>query len=79
VAYGIRRDGSRHLLAFLRSQGESQADWCLSLALTSISDGTANLGLERYRVAGSSRLRSRGCDDLVSEVVEQAIDSKAYN
>jgi len=26
VAYGIRRDGSRHLLAFLRSQGESQAD-----------------------------------------------------
>ncbi len=27
VAYGVRRDGSRHLLAFLRSQGESQADW----------------------------------------------------
>jgi len=27
VAYGIRQDGSRHLLAFLRSQGESQADW----------------------------------------------------
>jgi hypothetical protein len=27
VAYGIRRDGNRHLLAFLRSQGESQADW----------------------------------------------------
>ena len=27
VAYGIRRDGSRHLLAFLRSQGEGQADW----------------------------------------------------
>ena len=27
VAYGIRRDGSRHLLVFLRSQGESQADW----------------------------------------------------
>ena len=27
VAYGIRRDGTRHLLAFLRSQGESQADW----------------------------------------------------
>ena len=26
VAYGIRRDGSRHLLAFLRSQGEGQAD-----------------------------------------------------
>jgi len=23
VAYGIRRDGSRHLLGFLRSQGES--------------------------------------------------------
>jgi transposase-like protein len=27
VAYGIRCDGSRHLLAFLRSQGEGQADW----------------------------------------------------
>ena len=27
VAYGIRRDGSRHLLAFLRSQGESQSEW----------------------------------------------------
>src|SRR2546427_1978140 len=27
VAYGVRRDGSRHLLAFLRSQGESQGDW----------------------------------------------------
>ena len=26
VAYGIRQDGSRHLLAFLRSQGEGQAD-----------------------------------------------------
>ena len=27
VACGVRRDGTRHLLAFLRSQGESQADW----------------------------------------------------
>ena len=27
VAYGVGRDGKRHLLAFLRSQGESQADW----------------------------------------------------
>jgi transposase-like protein len=27
VADGIRQDGSRHLLAFLRSQGEGQADW----------------------------------------------------
>jgi putative transposase len=27
VAYGVRRDGSRQLLAFLRSQGESQGDW----------------------------------------------------
>src|SRR5207249_1672193 len=27
VAYGVRRDGQRRLLAFLRSQGESQADW----------------------------------------------------
>jgi len=27
VAYGVRRDGSRKLLAFLRSQGESQAAW----------------------------------------------------
>jgi putative transposase len=27
VAYGVRCDGTRHLLAFMRSQGESQADW----------------------------------------------------
>jgi putative transposase len=27
VAYGVRRDGSRQLLAFMRSQGESQAAW----------------------------------------------------
>src|SRR6202521_462874 len=30
VAYGVRQDGTRHLLAFLRSRGESQTDWeCL--------------------------------------------------
>ncbi len=27
VAYGVKRDGTRRLLAFLRSQGESQAAW----------------------------------------------------
>src|SRR5262249_7960988 len=27
VAYGIRQDGSRHLLAFPRGQGEGEADW----------------------------------------------------
>jgi transposase-like protein len=27
VAHGVRRDGTRHLLAFLRSHGESHADW----------------------------------------------------
>jgi len=27
VAYGVRRDGTRHLLGFLRSRGESQAEW----------------------------------------------------
>jgi putative transposase len=27
VAYGVRPDGRRHLLGFLRSQGESQAAW----------------------------------------------------
>jgi putative transposase len=27
VAYGVRADGSRQLLAFVRSQGESQASW----------------------------------------------------
>ncbi len=27
VAYGVRQDGTRHLLAFWRSRGESQADW----------------------------------------------------
>ena len=27
VAYGVKKDGRRQLLAFLRSQGESQGDW----------------------------------------------------
>jgi putative transposase len=27
VAYGVRQDGTRHLLGFLRSKGESQAAW----------------------------------------------------
>src|SRR6202521_2491120 len=27
VAYGVRQDGTRHLLAFMRRRGESQADW----------------------------------------------------
>jgi len=27
VAYGVRRDGTRRLLAFVHSQGESQAEW----------------------------------------------------
>jgi putative transposase len=27
VAYGVRRNGRRHLLGFLRSRGESQVDW----------------------------------------------------
>jgi transposase-like protein len=27
VAYGVRLDGTRQLLAFLRTKGESQADW----------------------------------------------------
>jgi hypothetical protein len=27
VAYGVRQDGTRRLLAFLRTRGESQADW----------------------------------------------------
>ena len=27
VAYGVKRDGGRELLAFLRTRGESQADW----------------------------------------------------
>jgi putative transposase len=27
VAYGVRQDGTRHLLAFLRSRGDSQSDW----------------------------------------------------
>ncbi|HTS57677.1 MAG TPA: IS256 family transposase [Terriglobales bacterium] len=55
VAYGVKKDGRRQLLAFLRSQGESQADWegllndlyrrglegkCLQLIVT---DGCAGL------------------------------------
>ncbi|MGH9400565.1 MAG: IS256 family transposase [Terriglobia bacterium] len=55
VAYGIRRDGSRQLLAFLRSTGESQAAWeCLLQdlyrrglegrnLLTIVTDGCAGL------------------------------------
>ena len=27
VAYGVRQDGTRHLLAFLRRRGESQSAW----------------------------------------------------
>jgi putative transposase len=27
VAYGVKQNGTRHLLGFLRSRGESQADW----------------------------------------------------
>ena len=27
VGYGVRGDGTRQLLGFLRSQGESQTDW----------------------------------------------------
>ncbi len=27
VAYGVHQEGTHHLLAFLRSRGESQADW----------------------------------------------------
>ena len=27
VAYGVRRDGTRQLLAFLQTRGESQSDW----------------------------------------------------
>ena len=27
LAYGVRRDGTRQLLAFLQTRGESQADW----------------------------------------------------
>jgi putative transposase len=55
VAYGVKKDGRRQLLAFMRSQGESQADWegllndlyrrglegkCLQLIVT---DGCAGL------------------------------------
>jgi len=27
LAYGVKQDGTRHLLAFLRSSGESQQAW----------------------------------------------------
>jgi transposase-like protein len=43
VAYGIRRDGIRHLLAFLYSQGESQADW------EGLLQDLYRRGLERHR------------------------------
>jgi transposase-like protein len=71
VAYGIRQDGSRHLLAFLRSQGEGQADWeallqdlyrrglegrALQLILT---DGCAGLGAAIRTVY--ARVRHQRC------------------
>ncbi|HTS57005.1 MAG TPA: transposase, partial [Terriglobales bacterium] len=55
VAYGVKKDGRRQRLGFMRSQGESQADWegllndlyrrglegkCLQLIVT---DGCAGL------------------------------------
>ena len=55
VAYGVRQDGSRQLLAFLRSSGESQAAWegllqhlyrrglCGQKLLLIITDGCAGL------------------------------------
>ena len=50
VAYGVRRDGTRHLLAFLRSQGESQADWeaLLQDPVPAWAGGQA-AGLDRHR------------------------------
>jgi hypothetical protein len=49
VAYGVRRDGTRHLLAFLRRQGESQADWegCCKIC-TGAAGGQAP-GADRHR------------------------------
>ena len=56
VAYGVRQDGTRHLLAFLRSRGESQSAWEGLLQdlyrrgltgeklLLIVTDGSAGLG-----------------------------------
>jgi putative transposase len=51
VAYGIRQDGSRHLLAFLRSQGEGQADW------EALLQDLYRRGLEGRALAGNSPRR----------------------
>ena len=49
VAYGVRRDGTRHLLAFMRSQGESQADWEGLLEICTARVGRQATGPDRYR------------------------------
>src|SRR5207245_4773911 len=73
VAYGVRRDGRRHLLAFLRSQGESQADWegllqdlyrrgleGKHLALI-VTDGCAGLARRFRRCIGGHDISVAGC------------------
>jgi len=41
VAYGVRTDGRRQLLAFVRAKSESQAGWgCLCWQGLAISEGT---------------------------------------
>ena len=45
VAYGVRRDGTRQLLSFMRSQGESQQAW-EGLSMISISAGSEASSLQ---------------------------------
>jgi putative transposase len=59
VAYGVRQDGSRQLLAFLRSQGESQAAW----------EGLLN-DLERRGLKGTNLklIITDGCPGLAAAI-----------
>ena len=59
VAYGVRADGSRRLLAFLRSRGESEADW------RSLLEDMYRRGLEGKRLA---LIVTDGCPGLAAAI-----------
>jgi transposase-like protein len=59
VACGVRQDGSRHLLAFLRSQGKSQADW------KGLLQDLYRRGLEGKQLA---LIVTDGCPDLSAAI-----------
>jgi len=59
VAYGVRQDGTRHQLAFLRSRGESQADW------EGLLEDLYRRGLEGKKLL---RIVTDGCPGLAAAI-----------